>query len=158
MSKEINNSTRILEINRQYPHGRLLALDLGTERVGVAVSDELQITIRPLKALRRTNWKQLLLEVRQILEDFDAQAMVIGLPLRMDGSVGVAAMEARRLSVNFAKSLTTPIFLQDERLTSHAAEITLRDKGCTKVEVREQLDSAAAVLILRDFIAQHGRK
>lgn len=133
--------------------GRLLALDLGEKRVGVAVSDELLITVRPLPPLHRTNWKDLLRAVADLLRSFDAQALVIGLPLNLDGSEGVAAQEARQRARDFELSLKMPVYLQDERLTSREAEDSLRAEGCTPNEVRRQVDSRSATIILRDFIS-----
>lgn len=132
----------------------MLALDLGEKRVGVAISDELRITVRPLPFLRRTNWKQLLGAVADILQSFDAQALVIGLPLNLDGTEGPAAKEARRLARNFALSLKVPVHLQDERLTSREAEETLRVAGHSEAQLPEHVDSAAAAIILRDFIVK----
>ncbi|HEV7858282.1 MAG TPA: Holliday junction resolvase RuvX [Pyrinomonadaceae bacterium] len=137
--------------------GRLLALDLGQRRVGVAVSDELCITVSPQTPLSRTNWKQLLLDVRHALKSFDAQGLVIGLPLNMDGSEGFAAQEARRLAANFEKSLNVPVYLQDERLTSREAEANLRAAKHTEQAIRGLADSEAAGIILRDFIADKQR-
>ena len=99
-------------INRNHPQvvGRLLALDLGEKRIGVAISDELWITVRPLSALRRTNWKELLRAVAELLQGFDARGIVIGLPLNLDGSEGEAAAQARQLARNFELSLKVPIF------------------------------------------------
>src|SRR5215470_3959440 len=71
--------------------GRLLALDLGTKRVGVAVSDELRLTVRPLTILDRRSWKNLLREVTKQIESLDVAGLVVGLPLNMDGSEGPAA-------------------------------------------------------------------
>jgi putative Holliday junction resolvase len=135
------------------PMGRLLALDLGEKRVGAAVSDELWITVRPLPFIRRTNWKQLLVTVADLLQGFDAQALVIGLPLNMDGTESEAAVEARRLAGNFELSLKVPVYLQDERLTSREAEEALRLGGRSGDDLRKLLDSEAAAIILRDFIA-----
>lgn len=134
--------------------GRLLALDLGQKRVGLAVSDELCLTVRALPPLQRTNWKQLLRNVTDTIRSFDAQALVIGLPLNMDGSEGAAAQEARRLARNFGLSLEVPVYLQDERLTSREAEQELRAAGHSEREVRAKVDGEAAAIILRDFIAQ----
>lgn len=135
--------------------GRLLALDLGEKRVGVAVSDELRITVRPLSTLRRTNWKEILRAVAELLRGFDARGLVIGLPLNLDGSEGEAAARVRQLARNFARSLEVPIYLQDERLTSRAAEESLRAAGYAESQVRQRVDSQAAVIILQDFIAAH---
>jgi putative pre-16S rRNA nuclease len=132
--------------------GRLVALDLGQKRVGVAVSDEMQITFRPLPALPRTNWKQLLRDVTDIIRDFDARALIIGLPLSLDGTQGSAAQEATRLAHNFALSLNIPVYLQDERLTTREAEENLRLGGHETTEIRRLVDSEAATIILRDFL------
>jgi putative Holliday junction resolvase len=134
--------------------GRLLALDLGTKRVGVAVSDELQLTVQPLAPLRRTNWKTLLRQISDLRHSFDAQGVVIGLPLNLDGTEGEAAQAARRIARNLSLSLDVPVHLQDERLTSHAAEESLRAAGFSGEELNARIDSEAATIILRDFIAQ----
>jgi putative holliday junction resolvase len=136
------------------PQGRVLALDLGEKRVGVAISDELRISIRPLPLINRTNWKQLLGAVADLLQSFDAQALVIGLPLNLDGTEGPAAMEARRLARNFELSLSVPVHLQDERLTSREAEEALRAVGRSGTDLRRYVDSESAALILRDFITK----
>ncbi len=134
-------------------HGRVLALDLGAKRVGVAVSDELCITVRALSPIQRTSWKRLLRAVTDQITAFDAQALVIGLPLRLDGDEGDAAAEVRRVAQNFSRSLSVPIYLQDERLTSRAAEENLRAAGISVNNLRAHIDSEAAAIILRDFIA-----
>lgn len=133
--------------------GRLLALDLGTKRVGVAVSDELRLTSQPLPPLKRTNWKDLIRKISELRQSFDAQAIVIGLPLRLDGTEGDAALEARRVAHNLSLSLDIPIHLQDERLTSYAAGSLLRERGLKGRELTARLDSESAMLILRDFIS-----
>ena len=83
----------------------IVALDLGAKFVGVAVSDERHITIRRLPPLKRSNWKQLLSDVENLIESFDAEALVLGLPLRLDGTLGSSAMEIERLARNFSRSL-----------------------------------------------------
>ncbi len=135
------------------PRAPIIALDLGENRVGVAVSDALSISITRLGALTRTNWKQMLLDVDDLMRRFDAQTLVIGLPLRLDGSTGDAALEARRLAQNFARSLAVPVYLQDERLSSVAAEENLRAEGRRAEEIPGLVDSEAAAVILRDFLA-----
>ncbi|MFL6231285.1 MAG: Holliday junction resolvase RuvX [Pyrinomonadaceae bacterium] len=134
--------------------GRLLALDLGTKRVGVAVCDEMRLSVRPLPTIPRESWKKLVGAVAQLVREFDARGLVLGLPLRLDGSEGDAAVEARRLARNFGLTLGLPVHLQDERLTSRAAEETLRDAQKTGAEIAARVDGEAAALILRDFIAR----
>ncbi len=132
--------------------GPVLALDLGEKLVGVAVSDERLVTTKRLQPLKRSNWKKLLQDVRDLLERFDAQTVVVGLPLRMDGSEGDAAKNVRRLALNLAKSVSQPVYLQDERLTSVAATENLKAEGVTDDEIPAFVDGEAAALILRDFL------
>jgi putative Holliday junction resolvase len=131
----------------------VLGLDLGQKRVGAAVSDELSISITRLKAIPRTNWKHLLREVESLIQRFDAKTLVIGLPLRLNGSTGDAALEIRSVAVKFARSLKMPVYLQDERLSSMAAEENLRADGHRGLDVTERVDSEAAAVILADFLS-----
>jgi len=130
----------------------VLALDLGQKRVGVAVTDSLSISITRLAALQRTNWKQLLTDVVHLIQRFDAKTVVIGLPLRLDGSYGDAAEAARLAAAKFARSLDIPVFLQDERLTSAEAQENLRSRGVRRPELSEMVDSESAAIILSDFL------
>lgn len=132
--------------------GRLVALDLGAGRVGVAVSDELRITVSSLPAIERRSWKDLLRRVAAIIESSDAQGLVIGLPLSLDGAEGTAAREARATAEKFQRSLSVTVYLQDERLTTFAATARLKAKGRSATEIKEEVDSEAAAVILSDFI------
>lgn len=135
----------------------ILALDLGSKRVGLAVSDKLSISITRLDPLQRSSWKQLLSEVEKRVQSFDAQTLVIGFPLRLEGTEGSSALETRRTAEKFAQSLRIPVYLQDERLTSVEAGERLRDEGYTADEIERLVDSESAVVILRDFL-QPGQK
>jgi putative Holliday junction resolvase len=106
----------------------ILALDLGSKRVGVAVLDSLSLR-------------------------FDAQTLVIGLPLKLNGSLGDAALATRQTAQKFARSLRLPVYLQDERLSSAEAESNLRAAGVRAEDIGKRVDSEAAALILRDFLA-----
>ena len=150
--KETTNPADFLDVFRVPASGRLVALDPGTKRVGVAVSDELQITTRPVKTIERTGWKKLLLQIKEILADFDAVALVIGLPYNFDGSESEMSAEARRLARNFSLSLTIPVVLQDERVTSYEAKGKLWKEGVSGKEFLKKVDSEAAAIILSDFI------
>jgi len=132
--------------------GRVLALDLGAKRVGLAVSDELRLSVRTLPFLPRTPWKRLLRSVAELCESFDVRLLVVGLPLRLDGSEGEAAVETRRVARNLELSLSLPVRLQDERLTSKAAEDSLRRRGFEGARVKERVDGEAAAIILNDFL------
>jgi len=131
----------------------VVAIDLGQKRVGIAVSDALSISITRLDALPRTNWKQLLRDVDNLIQRFDAQTVVIGLPLMLNGSSGDSALEVRRVAQKFAQSLTVPVYLQDERLSSVEAEQNLRGEGYKQDRISALVDSEAAAVILRDFLA-----
>ena len=138
--------------------GPILALDLGEKLVGAAISDERLVTTKRLPPLKRSNWKKLLLDVRQLVERFDAQTIVVGLPLRLDGSAGDAAKNVRRLAVNLARSIDRPVYLQDERLTSFEAMGNLKDEGHKPEDIPALIDGEAAATILRDFLGTKQRR
>ena len=132
--------------------GTVLALDLGQKLVGAAVSDEMLITIKRLDPIKRSNWKQLLRDVTNLIHRFDAQTLVIGLPLSLDGTTGTAAKSTRHIATNFARSLQVPVYLQDERLTSLEARESLLSQGFKSGEIPALIDGEAAAVILRDFL------
>ena len=132
--------------------GPILALDLGQKLVGAAISDERLVTVKRLPPLERSNWKKLLQDVRDLVERFDAQMIVVGLPLRLDGVEGDAAKNVRRLATNLAKSVALPVYLQDERLTSFEAMENLKAEGYKPEEIPALIDGEAAAMILRDFL------
>jgi putative Holliday junction resolvase len=150
--KETTNPDDFLDVFRVPERGRLVALDLGTKRIGVAVSDELQFTTRPLKTIERTGWKKLLLQIKQILADFDAVGLIIGLPYNFDGSESEMSQEARRIARNLSLSLDIPVILQDERVTSYEAKGRLWKEGVSGKELLKRVDNEAAAIILSDFI------
>jgi putative Holliday junction resolvase len=125
---------------------------MGSKRVGLAVSDELRLTVRTLPPLPRTPWKRLLNSLAELCEQLDVRSIVLGLPLRMDGTEGDAAHEVRRVGHNLELSLKLPLIFQDERLTSKDAESSLRERGFQLNEISDRIDSEAASIILSDFI------
>ena len=151
--KQITNQPDISDISLVPDEGRILALDLGTKRVGVAVCDELQITVRRLNIIPRKSWKELLKNISACIEEFDAVALVLGLPYNFDGTENEMSQEACRLARNFSLSLKVPVFLQDERLTSKSAKQHLFDQGFSEKEIRQRIDAEAATIILSDFLA-----
>lgn len=135
--------------------GRLLALDLGAARVGVAISDESRTALTELEALPRASWKKLLTSIKELCHRFDVAAIVVGLPLNMDGTHGAAANEACRIARKLRLSTNLFVFMQDERLTTRAAEDDLYREGMSLQEIKNRVDSRAAQIILRDFLAVH---
>jgi putative Holliday junction resolvase len=94
--------------------------------------------------------------VSELIRRFDAQTVVIGLPLRLNGSAGDAALSVREVAMKFARSLSIQVYLQDERLTSVEAEENLRAEGQTRISAL--VDSESAAIILRDFLVSDQEK
>ena len=143
---------KIAELSECPRTGRLVAIDPGTKFIGVSVSDETQTVARPLDSIKRGSWKDLLTKIRAIVSEFDAKAMVIGLPYGFEGGETEMSAEARRMARNFSLSLEIPVFLQDERVTSYAAKGRLWDRGVSLKDTKQFVDSEAAVIILNDFL------
>jgi len=150
--KETHNPGEFAEIEALPSKGRIVSIDPGTKRVGVAVCDELQIIARPVRMIARSGWKKLLVQIKAILTEFDAVAFVIGLPYNFDGTESEMSAEARRLARNFSLSLDIPVFLQDERATSYEAKSRLWEQGADLKETSSRVDSEAASIILSDFL------
>ena len=150
--KEIANPADVADVSTLPPMGRLIAIDPGTKRCGVAVCDELRVTTRPLDAIHRTSWKKLLSNIKILISEYDARALVVGLPLESDGTESTMSEEARRMARNFALSLDIPVFLQDERATSYEAKSRLWEQGRTLAETKGLVDGEAASIILSDFL------
>ena len=156
--KETTNLDDFTDVFQAPDEGRIISLDLGTKRIGVAVCDELQVVVRPLFTLNRLSWKKLLVQIKDILAEYDARALVLGLPYNFDGGESEMSAEARRLARNFSRSLSIPVFLQDERATSYEARGILWKQKATEKEIREKIDSEAAAIILRDFLDRKSQK
>jgi len=156
--QETTNPDDFTDVFRASQTGRLLALDLGTKHVGVAVSDELQFTVRPVCVLQRGGWKKFLKQIISFLEEFDAVGLVLGLPLNFDGSESEMSAEARRVARNFSLSVKVPVFLQDERVSSYDAKGYLTKLGLSEKEIWERVDSEAAAIILSDFLSRRAEK
>lgn len=152
--KETINPERFTEPTPVSAHGRIVALDLGTRWIGVAVSDETQTIATPVRTIERQNWKRTLAVVKDILGEFDAVALVIGLPLNTDGSESEMSTDARRIARNLSLSVDIPVILQDERVTSYEARRRLWERGVELKDTKRLVDSEAASIILSDFLAR----
>lgn len=129
-----------------------LAIDPGRRRLGLALSDELG-WVHPLKTLERHGNRRDLEAIARLVRQHGVQAVVVGLPLNMDGSEGEAAQSARRLAAELEKALALEVYLQDERLSSFEAEDRLKAAGLRPGRRRSVVDQMAAVVILEDFLA-----
>ncbi len=152
--KETLNPRDLTDISGLKEAGRLVAIDPGTKRVGVAVCDEHRVVSRPLPVIQRTSWKKLLLQIKNTLAEFDAVALVVGLPYNFDGTESEMSTEARDLARKFALSLDLPVFLQDERATTYEARGRLWSSGLDGKAMRNAVDSEAAAIILSDFVSR----
>ncbi len=134
---------------------RILAIDYGKKAIGLAITDELQLTIRPLTTIRRKDggFRGLPERIGAIIAENGVGILVIGLPLNMDGTRGDAARCVERFIGDLRKVTTTPIVTVDERLTSREAEERLRASGAGARERRRRSDEYAAVIILEDYLA-----
>jgi putative Holliday junction resolvase len=132
--------------------GRIVAIDPGTKRIGVSVSDELRLIATPLASIDRRSWKKLLNDVRVVIANYDAAVLVVGLPLNTDGTESPMSAEARDLAAKFELSLDVPVFLQDERVTSYEARGRIWERGVTVADTKKFVDGEAATIILTDFL------
>ena len=128
-------------------HARILAIDYGRARHGLAVSDGLGLTGHPLPALRRSSAERDLAALRSVVEEHDVRRLVVGLPLNMDGSEGPMAVEARGFAEQLGRALGLPVLLEDERLSTDEAETLLAALRPSDRKARR--DSVAATVILR---------
>ena len=136
----------------QLDKGRLIGLDLGSKRIGVSICDEKQLIATPFKTLNRTTAKELINELKIIIEENNIKGIIIGNPLNMDGSSGSSAQSVKDTSDNIEKSINLPICLWDERLSTVGA-FNLSSQLDVNVSKREKkIDENAAAFILQGAI------
>ena len=133
---------------------RVLAVDLGTKRIGTAISDGLGLTVRAVETIRRSGNERDIARLKFLAEDLGAEAVVVGLPLRMDGTEGDAAALAQKFAERLGAALDLPVFTQDERLTSYEAEQIMIERGLSRDERRARSDQFAAMIILEDYLSK----
>jgi putative Holliday junction resolvase len=136
---------------------RVLAIDFGSKRIGTAVSDALGLSARPVETIRRSNTERDIARLKALVEDLDIEAVVVGLPLRMDGTIGDAAASTLRFVERLRATLAVTVFTQDERLTSYEAEQMMIERGFSREARRARSDEFAALIILEDFLATSQR-
>jgi putative pre-16S rRNA nuclease len=134
---------------------RLLGLDFGDRRIGVAVSDELGLTAQPVLTLVRKNTKADLKSLGRLLRKYGCTAIVIGHPLYMSGDLSPQAAKTQAFADVLRSAVSLPVHLWDERLTSAEAHRHLHAAGRPLAEHREVVDQVAAVLILQSFLDAH---
>ena len=134
------------------PTGKLLGLDLGTKTIGVAVSDALRYTATPLETIARTKVTADAARLLDLIEQNAAVALVLGLPLNMDGSEGPRAQSTRAFARNLAQKTPLPILFWDERLSTSAVTRMLIEADARRDRRAEVVDKLAASYILQGFL------
>ena len=128
----------------------ILALDLGRARIGVAISDELQLLAHPLETVPADD--QAIPRLAHIIREKKVDHVVVGIPRQMNGQIGTAATEALRCVEKLRAILPCPVVTWDERLTTVAAHRALRDAGKKTRDTRGYVDQVAAQMILQGYL------
>lgn len=142
---------------RAPPQGKLLALDVGLARIGVAVCDGLQLTVRPLAVVERRSRNEDFAVLAELAQREDVQAIICGLPLNMDGSEGPQAQTTRKWAQRLAQALRAllghpvPVIFWDERLTTYAAQELMADPTASLGKGARE-DAVAAAVLLRGYL------
>ena len=137
---------------KQLDKCRLIGLDLGSKRIGVSICDEKQLIATPFKTIKRSTAKEVINELRTIIEENDIKGIIIGNPLNMDGTSGSSAQSVKDTSENIEESINLPVCLWDERLSTVGA-FNLSSQLDINVSKREKkIDENAATFILQGAI------
>lgn len=136
----------------------MLAIDYGARRIGLAISDPLEITVNPLAVIeRKGGWEEVLEAIAQLVRDEGVEQVVVGLPVHMNGTHGPAAQAAQSFASALAQRLEVPVCLHDERLTTVAAEEVAasprsRLRRGRQWRLSRGIDKFAAAILLRDYL------
>jgi putative Holliday junction resolvase len=134
--------------------GRILGLDVGSRRIGVAVSDPLGITAQGLETLQRRNKRYDFEQLQRVIQKYDVREIVVGLPLRMSGAEGTQSDKMQVFAEELRKRFRLPVHLWDERLTSAEANRLLRETDLSIEKRGKAVDRMAAILILQGWMEQ----
>lgn len=131
---------------------RVLAIDHGTKRMGIAVSDELKMIAQPLEYIQAEPFAKFLDRLKEILREKEVELIVVGLPRNMDGSYGPAALKVQEFVAALKSALTLPIQMWDERLTSAQANRFLLQGNVRRAQRKEKVDKTAAAILLQAYL------
>jgi putative holliday junction resolvase len=131
---------------------RILALDHGTRRIGVAVSDEMKMIASPLEYIPAGPFADFLTRLREILQEKEVELILIGMPRNMDGSYGPAALKVQEFVAALKQAVTIPIRTLDERLTTVQAQRFLIQGNVRRDKRKEKVDKTAAALLLQSYL------
>ena len=134
------------------PNQRILGLDLGEKTIGLALSDTRLVVATPHTTIQRTKFKPDARQIKNILDEQNVQALVIGLPLNMNGTEGPRCQSTRQFVTNFLSLYEISITLWDERLSTKAVEDAMIHFDLSRKQRTEKIDKAAASFILQGFL------
>lgn len=135
---------------------RIICLDIGDVRIGVAVSDPAGIVATPLEVIRRVGWGPDTRRIKALCDQYQTTRVLSGLPLNMDGTEGFQAQKVRQFCQQLEKAGLT-VFFQDERLTTVTAEEAMLEGNLSRAARKERVDKVAAAVILREWLDAHPR-
>ena len=136
-------------------HGRIMALDVGSKRIGVAVSDALGITAQGVDTIQRQNKRRDREALAQVLTKYDVREIVVGLPLRLSGAEGTQSEKMRRFADDLQAHFGLTVHMWDERWTSTEANRLLRETDLSIKKRGRAVDRMAAILILQSWMEAH---
>ncbi len=140
------------------PPPRFLAIDVGSKRIGVAVSDELGLTAQPVLTLeRRRSQREDLRSLARLCRRYSVSGIVVGNPLRLDGRPSPQSEKVHAFAAELGELSGLPIYLWDERLTTHEAHQLLYEAGHARQTHSKVVDQVAATLILQSFLDEQAR-
>src|SRR5712672_4505681 len=131
---------------------RILAIDHGTRRMGIAVSDELQMLAHPIEFISAEPFADFLARLKELLREKEIELIVVGMPRNMDGSYGPAALKVQDFVAALKNALTIPIKTWDERLTSVQANRFLIEGNVRREKRKEKVDKMAAAILLQSYL------
>ena len=131
---------------------RVLGIDHGTVRIGIAMSDELKIIAQPLEFIPAEPFSGFLDRLKELLQEYEVELILLGMPRNMDGSYGEASMKVREFEAMLKKSITAPIKTWDERLTSVQANRALSQGRVKKKKKRQNVDAISAAVLLQSYL------
>ena len=132
--------------------GRVMALDVGERRIGVAMSDVTRVLASPLTTLKAQPRPRALEQIAALVRDYEVAELVVGLPLTLSGEVGPQAHAVQQFAEELGRAIHVPLHLFDERLTTVAAERMMVDLGMKPEQRKARIDEVAASIILQDFL------
>lgn len=134
---------------------RVLALDVGAKRIGVAISDLSQTLARSLEVIQGVSRQEGFVAVGRLIEEYQVEKVVVGYPRSLDGTAGAQAEKVERYAADLAKALTVPVLLWDERFSTVSAERLMKEAGLRGEKKQERVDAVAAAVILQDYLDSH---